>query len=369
MGDYVKTSDILDQPGAQTGKQAVLMNEENLDGLISHYNGFKNTHKHDGNDDSPILPGYSVVDHVHGGGDPVIVSKFSSEATMTNGSEDGQLAITANGNQYTWIASAGKWRIRSGNRYSAINLSAYDVIDGTTIVENNVPLIIKNNKKFKTIKTKNNPSFEQDSLNSITIKKGQYAIDGLGIVEVDTYMQKYLTGASHNILYYLYLAVSSITGPSLSQSNFYFTPTIPAYVDGQWKNGNDLCVFAVRTNSVGDIVHFHCSGDRVFYTKTPIISSVVPVSTPNSVPLNTYIPVFSTSGIFGMFAWDITSSGYLYTVHNTHDATNMYLYLGDYSYWISEVPLDAQLLTHRSDATIGSFRLHCNGYSIPGEMR
>lgn len=97
--------------------------------------------------------------------------------------------------------------------------------------------------------------------------------------------------------YYLYLDNSAITsGIEITNSELLWSNTEPAWSDtyAGWYNGDDLCIFAVRTNSgPTNILEFFHDGDLVLFADSILdANGVNPSTTWTDVTLTT--PKFAT---------------------------------------------------------------------------
>jgi len=77
----------------------------------------------------------AVATHTHDAGSPAFISIVANEAGLGAGAQDGQLVICkSNGNRYVWDDTNSKWRICSGNIYTANpSTSSYQIETGTIV--------------------------------------------------------------------------------------------------------------------------------------------------------------------------------------------------------------------------------------------
>ncbi len=86
----------------------------------------------------PVLGSWAAVDHTHGAGGTVY-SIVADAGVLGTGATDGEVKICAdNGNSYSWEATGTKWRVRDGNKYTTVELSAsatYNIATNTKVVD------------------------------------------------------------------------------------------------------------------------------------------------------------------------------------------------------------------------------------------
>lgn len=106
-----------------------------------------------------------------------------------------------------------------------------------------------------------------------------------------------------NTWYYLYLDYSAITsGTAITATELIWASTAPTYshVLGGWYNGDDLCIFAVRSNEAPDNIYvfYHDGGELVardgFFVEA---DEIQPGATWKTVNMASSMPVFSTRGL------------------------------------------------------------------------
>lgn len=106
-----------------------------------------------------------------------------------------------------------------------------------------------------------------------------------------------------NTWYYLYLDYSAITsGTALTKTALIWASTEPTYshVSGGWYNGDDLCIFAVKSNTTPDDIYlfYHDGGDLVARDDNFLeADEIQPGATWGTVNMASSMPIFSTKGL------------------------------------------------------------------------
>ena len=296
---FTKTYNIVDSPGSQTAKQAILWNEANLDDLITAFNAHTHlnttetlTNKTIDADNNTI----SNIEHgaecdnptsgVHGATGTIVGT--SDTQTLTNKTIDGASNTlsnleTAGGISGSFVGTTDTQTLTNKTIDPASNTIDGDVLDidmtpncyqpDTTPAEASDAddlsahlAGLDNVARSTQSACIHRPLFSKKDADEIYIGPGRYYITN-GTTDYwvywDSTLEVQFAGLTGTQFYNVYIDYSTITGPLLTNANFIASTTDPTYTvaRGGHYNGSDLAIFGFKVTS-GVIDAFYHDGGR-----------------------------------------------------------------------------------------------------------
>ena len=172
------------------------------------------------------------------------------------------------------------------------------------------------------------PKFTRKDVDELYIGPGVYHHSGTveQFVYWDSQLTVQLSGGSGDTWYYVYLDDTAIVSAGtnlLTASEFIFSSSAPTYSHAKhgWYNGNDRCIFSVRTVSGSDDIleFFHGSNLVMFADQITDLSPTVTANVWEDVTLT--IPAFTTQAEVRIFGAYVDGSSWAQWITKDQDSS------------------------------------------------